>query len=179
LETHVRFSFIWHTFFVGFLVGEPVSTPDLTTGGWSAVQPINTISTCNIEFDATVFGSAPNKANSTRCPSPRWAFGRDGAPMRRKGAYGSISMKRPSKKIQVIYRRRCAPNTGKALEIAKEKARAPDRRVTGAKTGKNRAINRTIAPASGGRIPGFYFCRRDNRQTPRQRNRVLCGDLRP
>src|ERR1051325_3967891 len=49
-------------------------------------------------------------------------------------APSSRSWKIPLKKIQAIYRALGA--TGKVIEIAKEKARAPNRRVTGAETGK-------------------------------------------
>jgi hypothetical protein len=44
------------------------------------------------------------------------------------------------KRVLVKYRRftgrQCAPNTGKVVEIAKEKVRAPNRRITGAKNRK-------------------------------------------
>ena len=63
-------------------------------------------------------------------------------------------LKRPvEEKYRRFTGRRCAPNTAKAIEIAKEKARAPNRRETGPENRKNRAINRTLAPVSGGRIP--------------------------
>src|ERR1700693_6164921 len=67
-------------------------------------------------------------------------------------------LKRPvEEKYRRFTGRRCAPNTAKAIEIAKEKARAPKRRGTGRKNRNNRGMNSTIAPVSGGRLPGFLF----------------------
>jgi hypothetical protein len=44
----------------------------------------------------------------------------------------------PGKKYRRFTGRRCAANTAKAIENAREKALAPNRRITGAETGKNR-----------------------------------------
>src|ERR1700722_12543952 len=42
-----------------------------------------------------------------------------------------------SEKYRRFTGRRCAPNTAKVIEIAREKALARNRRITGAETGKN------------------------------------------
>jgi hypothetical protein len=65
--------------------------------------------------------------------------------------------------------RRGAPNTGKVIETVKEKARAPNWRVTGAETGKTGQMNRAIAPVSG-------------RSTPHQKEQSeirACADASP
>jgi hypothetical protein len=58
-------------------------------------------------------------------------------------AIGTSLSFRAEKALVEKYRRftgrRGAPNTGKVIEIAKEKARPPDWHVTGAKNRKNRA----------------------------------------
>jgi hypothetical protein len=48
--------------------------------------PGNTIRTCNIEFDSTVFRFAPNEPNHDRCPCRHCVFGCDAAPLRGKAA---------------------------------------------------------------------------------------------
>jgi hypothetical protein len=74
--------------------------------------------------------------------------------------------------------RRCAPNAAKAIEIAEEKARNLNRRKTGPENRKNRAMNRWIAPVSGGRIPGLLFLpQRDNRP-PRAPTKSFAATLR-
>jgi hypothetical protein len=92
----------------------------------------------------------------------------------------SMSLGEIREKLPEKYRRftgrRCAPNAAKAIEIAEEKARNLNRRKTGPENRKNRAMNRWIAPVSGGRIPGLLFLpHRDNR--PPRTDEILCGDL--
>jgi hypothetical protein len=48
---------------------------------------------------------------------------------------------------------------------SKEKARALNRRITGAKNGKIRAINRWSAPVRAGGFPASDFCHHGNRPT--------------
>jgi hypothetical protein len=48
---------------------------------------------CNIELDSTVFGIAPNKPNSTRCPCRHCAFGRAAARCGVKRRIGQFSTK--------------------------------------------------------------------------------------
>src|SRR5580658_6627027 len=83
---------------------------------------------------------------------------------------------RRSKPIEEKYRRFTgrpyAKNTGQAVEIAKENARAQNRRITGAENRENRAINRAIAPVSGGRIPSFLFLPSQRSASAQQRNHV-------
>ena len=85
---------------------------------------------------------------------------------------------RPLKKYRRFTGRRCAPNTGKVIEIAKEKARALNRQITGPENRKNREINRTIAPVSGRALfAASCFCHRDNRRTRTTTKPCPCGDL--
>jgi hypothetical protein len=73
---------------------------------------------------------------------------------------GCALVKKPAEeKYRRFTGRRGAPNTGKVIEIAKEKARPLNWRVTGAETGKTGQINRAIAPVAGGSTP-----RRDRRK---------------
>jgi hypothetical protein len=64
-----------------------------------------------------------------------------------------LAAKNRKKKIQAIYRTSGVPNTGKAIEIAKEKARALNSRITGVETEKTGPMNRAVAPVSGGSTP--------------------------
>jgi len=75
-------------------------------------------------------------------------------------------------KIQAIYRAGMSRNTGQAIEIAKENARTQNRRITGAENRENSAINRTIAPVSGGRIPSFLVPPSQRSASAQQRNHV-------
>jgi hypothetical protein len=82
--------------------------------------------------------------------------GRD-ACQRRRGVRAVV--KENFAKYRRFTGRKCAPTAGKVIEIAQEKARALNRRITGAETGKNRtgnrknrAINRTPPFVPGKRI---------------------------
>jgi hypothetical protein len=87
--------------------------------------------------------------------------------------------KNRAKKYRRFTGRGCAQNTGKAIEISKQKARAPNRRITGAKNRKNRAGKqeeqgyRLVAPVSDWRIPGF-LSRHQNQSGNAGNDEIMC-----
>ena len=101
--------------------GKPLSAvrlsphfPRFREGSCGSRPTMNTIKNCNVEFDSAVLGS------------------------RRTNPF--------DKPLPVKYRRftgrRFVPNTAKVIEIAEETARSPNRRITGPKNRKNKAMNR-------------------------------------
>src|ERR1700722_5150267 len=98
------------------------------------------------------------QSQSDRCPCRRCAFSRRAAiSCLTIGVQSTTRLQARFKKYRRFTGHRCALNTEEAIEIAKKKEPALNRRITGRETGKNRtgnrtnrAMNRTIAPASGG-----------------------------
>jgi hypothetical protein len=89
--------------------------------------PINTIRPCNTEFDATVFGFAPNKANQADALAGPVLSAVLSATEPRRGAKcrGPLDHK-ALKKIQAIYNEKCTPIAMQGLVRPREKPLAQE-----------------------------------------------------